>query len=820
MWWPRPRWKINDILSVYFALLFIVVTNASVAMADDGGQRCDESNTSAVIWTTALCTTLLILVIIAVYFAYCKRKEHDWSSLWWKNNPDKNIVLQTSPPTKVRRQKIDGADNPSFSADSNLDDCGVVEAGTAITRESTHTVQVPSSATVAVNELMEIDLSINEESGRQIYMCKHNNGSKDRVVALRLVFDNKGTAQPNFGRASDLSRSLTELVREYGLHVELETEAAAAYTPPCATAAVEYNGGNDTEKPSVKSNILSAVRGTAQRLWNQKELVFKSSGGDCNDRARREDANKMQNCSGAADVENGHASSSAIADVDATAVSPTREKSPCSAVTVVNETVQKSSANRLQYRTLEYGASPADMDAQSSPECSIQCGTVIDSLEPGRTVTSLTSAAPAAVATENDAVATSDCYVTAQVPVVDCSEGTVVVTVDDDDAKSHVEPNVNNVNESSNKHAAANPPPPPPRKYYVSTVPPVVPSAVTTSHDVPTVTETTNTLQHIAPNRSTVTPEKASPSSSPSDNSEIPVVVPDDYYWCTTTVMAPPVLSTFGKRLSAAETVGDEKEVEEEERGNIIRRVDNNGEVEDTGMCNGGEVVAAVEQLHVHGGSVAVTGGVTTTTSIEDASLPSFSSDEDDEDNGVFVEKTKSQCSAVADNALDECNSTVNGVTGKRNNGDGKETVVKVTSGQPGRYNNTAEDCVMSPPVGAAGREPKSPITKLPTLRQQSSPPTTTANNTSTYFGSSSASTSSSSSSSSSPSSPTNHSGNNNNNSPIVSKIPVRRQSAGSGGGGGTTVVSSPLTNGTGKKSIPLPLSRSGSRLAMWSSVN
>lgn len=89
MWWPRPRWKC-DYLSARFVLLFIA-TRATTAMADDEGEqrRCDDSgNASAtVIWTTALCTALLIFAVVAVYFVYCKRREHDWSSLWWKNNP-------------------------------------------------------------------------------------------------------------------------------------------------------------------------------------------------------------------------------------------------------------------------------------------------------------------------------------------------------------------------------------------------------------------------------------------------------------------------------------------------------------------------------------------------------------------------------------------------------------------------------------------------------------------------------------------------------------------------------------------------------------
>lgn len=596
----------------------------------------------------------------------------------------------------------------------------------------------------------------------------------DRLVALRLVFDNNDTYRRHFGQPSDLSRSLTELIREYGLHVELETEAAAS-----CTTAVENN--DETEKCSVASNILSAVRGTAQRLWNQKQSVFKGS--ECsNDSTLQEDAGKKKECS-STDAESGYAPSAESADA---AVNNTQKPS-CSVVTVVNETVQKSSAaDGLQYRTLEYGASPADTDAQSSPECSIQCGTIINPLEAVQTVSSVTAVAPApVVATENNR-STSDCCA-AQAPVD--REDTVVVTVVNDGEKNHTKRNVDNDESPSNKLAAANPPPPPPRKYYASFVPPV-PTTVTVHPRVTaTMTETT-TLQQVT-NHCTIAPEKSPLPSQPFENNEIPITVPDDYYWCTTTETAPSVLSTFGKQLSVG-TADDGKETKDN-----ISLVAGDGGAEKTVTCIG--VVAAAEEPHVFdGGSpMSVTGGITTTVSIEDASLPSFSSDEDDEDdNGVFADKTASPCSVVTDNASDECNTTVgDGAAADKKNGDRNETVAKVAA--------------MTSP-GAAGTEPKSPVTKLPILRLQSTPPAA-ANNTA-YFSSSSAS-----SSSSSPSSPTNH-GNNNNNSPIVSKIPVRRQSAGSGGGG--TAVSSPLINGTGKKSIPLPLSRSGSRLAMWSSAN
>lgn len=615
------------------------------------------------------------------------------------------------------------------------------------------------------------------------------------------MFDNEDT-QRRFGQPSDLNRSLTELIRDHGLRVELETEAVNVSTPCGATAAVGNDGGNEvTDGCAVKSNVFSAVRGTARRLWNQKRLVFKGSGDDsnCGHDRRREDADKEPDC-GTADVESGHGPSAAAASAT---VNITPQPS-CSVVTVVNETVvQKSSADGLQYRTLEYGASPADMDeGRSSPECRIQCGTVINPPEPAvQTATPpATAAAPAA---ENDASTPDDC---SAVPVDDDGSAAVVVTVDGDDGQNRGKPNVD-VDGPPNKPAAANPPPPPPRKYYASAVPP----ASTTVTCTPRATAETSTVQQIAAHHSSDnTPEKAppQPSSPPSKNNEIAAVAPDDYYWCTTTAMAPPVLSTFGKRLSAG-PAGDENEGDE----NTSSVANNNdAEAEKTVACNGVAVVdgSPSHEPHVDGPSNNTASGAvttTTTTSIEDTSLPSFSSDEDDDDNGVFVGKTISPGSAVADNdALDECNPTAVTVvsSGKRSGGCKEDAVVKVT----------ADDraAVTSP---GAGPEPKSPTTKLPTLRLHSSPPAANNSNT-TYFGSSSGS----SSSSSSPSSPTNHgsSNNNNNNSPIVSKIPVRRQSAGSGGG--TTAVTSPLTNGTGKKSIPLPLSRSGSRLAMWSTVN
>lgn len=88
MWWPRPRWK-NDIYTHFSLSSLIVTITASHTVMADEGQHCAGSDMSAVVWTTALCTMLLVLVVIAIYFVYCKKKEHDWSSLWWKNNSGK-----------------------------------------------------------------------------------------------------------------------------------------------------------------------------------------------------------------------------------------------------------------------------------------------------------------------------------------------------------------------------------------------------------------------------------------------------------------------------------------------------------------------------------------------------------------------------------------------------------------------------------------------------------------------------------------------------------------------------------------------------------
>lgn len=82
-------------------------------------------------------------------------------------------MLQTSSPTKSRRQIIGGTDNPSFTADSNVDDC--VTTG----RSTTKIVRVPSSS--AGNGLTGIDLSVQvAEDGRRTYACGHDDGPKGK----------------------------------------------------------------------------------------------------------------------------------------------------------------------------------------------------------------------------------------------------------------------------------------------------------------------------------------------------------------------------------------------------------------------------------------------------------------------------------------------------------------------------------------------------------------------------------------------------------------------------------------------------------------
>lgn len=86
---------------------------------------------------------------------------------------DKNLVLQTSAPVKNQKLKNGGTDNPAFSADTYIGDC---VAKTGLTR----VVRV-SSSSIGEGSLGN-ELSLKEEDGRQIYMCKHIDGSKGKEI--------------------------------------------------------------------------------------------------------------------------------------------------------------------------------------------------------------------------------------------------------------------------------------------------------------------------------------------------------------------------------------------------------------------------------------------------------------------------------------------------------------------------------------------------------------------------------------------------------------------------------------------------------------
>jgi len=669
------------------------------------------------------------------------------------------------------------------------------------------------------------------------------------------VFD-KGQQQQSRPPASDLSRSLVELSRKYGLHVELETEGEAAAGKP--------EKCDDSAAKCAKSNILSTVCGQAQRLWNQGQMAFK--GGDSGNRGV--DAEK--------DVVDGDVESGRVDAVPAGKAAPV-QNSPCT-VTTVSETLEverpaRNHGGSLRYHTLEYGASPVDAEAQSSPDSGVQCCTVNPS-ENVRTQPDKNATAALTVTVDRDVAAEKDKNVAAEETVKDVRAVTAVdkdeavkaekdeavavpdknatvpplKTVDIDDGGSKPSATVAKpVQKNGDEPKHANPPPPPPpRKYSAPVAPPTVPAtaavAVTRATAAAAVARADN-VTAAAPEPTpvlVVCAEPAKPSTAAPAISEIRV--DDDYYWCTTTAMAPP-MSTFGKRPSATPSV----EIGTGDGGAVIgsggaTAAETGAAAAETAtVIGGGDAVAAettaavighkdaaavvfdkgfaVAALVADDGRDVVAGA---TTSIEDASLPSFSSDEeeDDEDNNcnnnaLAVDKSKfPPCSTIDDT------STVHGVgtgteVGKDSSG-GNVTKTECNGVSLNNNNNNNNNknkndikniCDDAPPAAA---EPKSPVTKLPTLRLSLSSPLSSTAATSCC------SSSASSTSSTSPS-PTNSSFN---NSPIVSKIPVRRQSAGSG----LTAVSAPppqpLANGSAKKSIPLPLSRSGSRLAMWSSAN
>ncbi|KAE9533799.1 hypothetical protein AGLY_008878 [Aphis glycines] len=869
MWWPRPRWKSDIFTRFVLLLLFIIttITTKNSVMADEGQQHCGSSNMSAVVWTTFLCTMLLILAIVAIYFIYCKRREHDWSSLWWKSNSDKNLVLQTSAPVKNHQLKNGGTDNPAFSVDAYNSDCVTKKGLTRVVRVSSSSLSEGS---------LENELSLKEEGGKKIYMCKHNDGSKDQLVSLRLVFD-KGQQQQSRPPASDLSRSLVELSRKYGLHVELETEGEAAAGKPEKCA-------DDSAAKCAKSSLLSTVCGQAQRLWNQRQTVFK--GGESGNRGV--DAEK--------DVVDGDVESGRVDAVLAGKAAPPVQSSPCT-VTTVSETAEverpaRNHGGSLRYRTLEYGASPADAEAQSSPDSGVQCCTVNPS-ESVRTQSDKDATAALTVTVDRDVTAVAAAASEKDYTVQAAAESVKDVAVDKDEAvkaeKDKAVPDDKNAtvpplktvdvdddgsrplqvtvakpavqkNGDEPKHANP-PPPPPPRKYSAPVAPPTVPVTRATAAAAVAGTASVAHADNVtaaAPEPTSVPvvcaePTKPSTAAPPKPSTAAPPIseirVDDDYYWCTTTAMAPPPMSTFGKRPSVEIGAGDGGAVigsgagaaaAETTTAAVIGGGGDAVATEKTAAVIGHKeaaAVAAVAALVADDGRDVVVGA---TTSIEDASLPSFSSDEeeDDEDNNCnnnALAADKSKFPPCVDDT-----STVNGtgmVVGKDMSGGnvaktefngGNVVKTECNGGNVAKTecngvllnnnnnnnknkNNIKNICVDVDDAPPAAAEPKSPVTKLPTLRLSLSSPLQ-----SSAAATSCCSSSASSTSSTSPS-PTNSSFS---NSPIVSKIPVRRQSAGSGLTAVSTAPPPPLANGTPKKSIPLPLSRSGSRLAMWSSAN
>lgn len=664
--------------------------------------------------------------------------------------------------------------------------------------------------------------------------------------------------RPPGGPAVNLGRALVELSHEYGLHVELETEGESA----ASSGAGENDGGCGTA--TAKPNLLSIVREKAQRLWNQRQSVFKGRA----DADEKEDAQTLAGM----DVESG----GPAIDGCGTAV-PVR-KSACS-VSTVDETavpvVAIQSArmgNRpVQYRTLEYNASAADVTAYASPDSAVQCCTVNSSEPPAAPVVVVQeTTAAASVSLQTAAAETagmSDVAIDSDrkpekprmdkpINGVDKPINGVDKPINDTD-KPRTDEFINSVetqqicelgtadgaekptiggkpgNNDDQKKATSNqpPPPPPPRKYSAPVISPV--PVTPTNHDpadTTAVVVTASTVTAVAPAMLSFTvPDTVAPvtavysvpdTRSVAAGAQHEIRMNDDYYWCTTTAMVPP-MSTFGKRANNAIL-------------DVSGKTRNENAI--TGSnTNVADVVVAVQHNDMDDNRVgspdAVVGGTNSsiedtvvggTTSIEDASLPSFSSDDDDDDdnveenddigyNGVqFTEKNKLTAHSVDDDVSRPSDSNKigeNNNNGRRKN-DGDKTAMKTAECNGAPPQNRTE--TNAPSVAT---ETKLVTTKLPTLRLSLSSPPQSGVGCCTPSTLSSASSTSSTSSS-----PTN-----NNNSPvppIVSKIPVRRQSAGSGGSTPTAVSSQITSNGTAKKSIPLPLSRSGSRLAMWTSAN
>lgn len=555
----------------------------------------------------------------------------------------------------------------------------------------------------------------------------------------------------------NLGGALVELSREYGLIVELETTDVIESVAPAARGPVENGADEATLQERSKSNILSTLRGKAQSLWNHGRFAFKT--GETSGHTDKQTVGE--------DVENGPVKESA-------------KRSSCSAVTTVDETAAhvvvpsaRTGNGSARYRTLEYGgASAADVTASDGVQC---------------------------------------CTINSSAPTATTIAAGGLDAIDGDDAKS---------NEPSDQQKSASPPPP-----RIYSTPVVIPSVVpaSTCGRVPDG-ETLETTETAAVSCAAVAAADTAVAATTTiviargaadvATSSLPVagqVAPrpavenefrasDDHYWCTTT--SP--LSTFGKRSAggdatcAAGTDDDGKSVETTRKTEIA-----------SSNVNDGTAAGRVDLANDRGGVVCSRETVVigdATCSIEDASLPSYSSDEDDDDDDesgvLFTEKVEPSLSAAcaADpSAGVECRSAPRG-----SDKNASDRVVATTDCSNGRSENNADVGPVNSAVRSAAPEPPRPATKLPSLRPSlSSPP----------LQSGAAATTSSS--------PTNNNGSAN-HSPIVSKIPVRRQSAGNAGGTPLTVVSALIASngGTAKKAIPLPLSRSGSRLAMWTSAN
>lgn len=589
------------------------------------------------------------------------------------------------------------------------------------------------------------------------------------MVALRLVFDKEQHAG---NQASDLNQTLVELSHKYGLQVELEVEGSEDNV---TLTTIEKSSDETMTKCVKTNNILSAVCEKAHRLWNQRHFFKKDENG-----AHIVDADKEN---GTDDVEKG-------IGVAVDGARDQKKLSVCSATTVDEtiKTVQDSGRHRggsLRYHTLEYGASPADAIVYSSPDDNVQCCTMNANDVPVKPVR---AAEP--VKDDKDTVA-----ITMAAPM----------TIEGQTKQAHPK------NDETAKTSVANPPPPPPRKYSASVVSSACAPATTAasltnnasvSEIIPSPAPNTSVAAIIVPHHVVLNDEPLPIACSTPDNKEPrapqqatttnEIRVDDDYYWCTTTAMVTPSMSTFGKQQSSAGK--------------------DTSDVNDTVAANDATVDDGDS-----GNVIMVAAAASGTASIEDASLPSLSSDEEDDDNddvdgaAVFAVKKTTKLECPTPTTVD-ANGTFDGKSSENDRTEDRVTSASVAIKAKPRNDNIMQVAAVSSPS-----ESKL-TTRLPTLKSSlSCPPMTNSGTASSLCcpspsSSASSTTSNTSSSSSSSPSPTNNGGG---NSTIVSKIPVRRQSAGSNIGGGTTFTTSIITNGTAKRSIPLPLSRSSSRLAM-----